>query len=234
MSEPTSKASASWLRLELHALGELSAAEAAEVAADLERDADSRRCLERIHGDRRDLPRLPVPEPQSSPWARLRRHLYLAWAPLAVAAAVVVLLVVRGGQPEQVAGVPGPRIQVKGGDVAIALVRERDGVIAHEPADFAAGDRFKVLLTCPPDRRLHGEVLVIQDGETGFPLAPVDLACGNRVALPGAFRLTGAAPAAVCFTFADTPLDRTAPKAKKLARKLARKPAVCATLDPAP
>jgi hypothetical protein len=234
MSDPADKAPASWLRLELHALGELSATEAAQVAADVARDPDSRRCLERIQADRRALPPLPAPRPGL--WARVRPGLRLSWAPLAATLAIVLFLVVRGGESGPGAAIPGPRVQVKGGDVAIALVRERDGVIAHEPTDFGAADRFKVLLTCPPDRRLQGEVVVVQADEAAFPLAPVDLACGNRVALPGAFRLTGATPAAVCFTFADEPLaDRSLDRAAVEARKLDfAVPAVCATLDPAP
>jgi hypothetical protein len=231
MSDPARKTPASWLRLELHALGELSAAETAEVSADLAHDPDSRRCLERIQADHRELPRLPAPEPRPGLWARIRQSARVSWMPLTAAAAIILFLVARSGEPEPGAAIPGPRIQVKGGDVAIALVRERDGVITHEPTDFAAVDRFKVLLTCPPDRRLQGEVMVVQHGEAAFPLPPVDLACGNRVTLPGAFRLTGTARAAVCFTFADRPLDRAALEARKLDFAF---PAVCATLDLAP
>jgi hypothetical protein len=231
MSDPERTRPASWLRLELHALGELPAAEAAEVAADVARDPDSRRCLERIQADHRELPRLPAPGPRPSLWARIRPSARVSWMPLAAAAAIVLFLVARSGEPGPGAAIPGPRIQVKGGDVAIALVRERDGVITHEPTDFAASDRFKVLLTCPPDRRLQGEVMVVQHQETAFPLAPVNLACGNRVALPGAFRLTGKAPATLCFTFADKALERPALEARKLDFEF---PAVCATLDPAP
>jgi hypothetical protein len=232
MSDPASKAPASWLRLELHALGELPAAEAAEVAADVARDPDSRRCLECIQADHRDLPRLPAPEPRPGLWARIRRNPGLTWAPLAATLAVTLLLIVRGHESSRPgAAIPGPRVQVKGGDVAIALVRERDGAITDEPTDFTAIDRFKVLLTCPPDRRLQGEVMVVQQGEVAFPLTPVDLACGNRVALPGAFRLTGTGRAVVCFTFAGNPLDRAALAARKLDFAL---PAVCATVDPVP
>ena len=62
--------------------------------------------------------------------------------------------------------------------------------------------------------------------QASFPLAPVDGSCGNRVALPGAFRLTGDAPALVCF--APAPIDRAQLAAD--ARAVGRV-AVCARLD---
>lgn len=45
-------------------------------------------------------------------------------------------------------------IAVKGGDVAVEFVRERDGSVAWEPTSFARGGRFKVVVTCPPPMHL--------------------------------------------------------------------------------
>lgn len=204
----------SWLRLELYALGELSPREADEVAAGLAHSEESRQCLERIQSDARTLPRLPAPD--SAPggllawWRRVRARTWFGWTAMATATAALLLALVlqrqgTDGREHEPVTATTSRIRVKGGDVVIDLVRERNGAVSHEPLDFAPGDRFKVLVTCPDSMRLRGKVEVQQGGESSFPLSPADEACGNRVALPGAFRITGHAPVAVCFTF-DGPM----------------------------
>jgi hypothetical protein len=80
----------------------------------------------------------------------------------------------------------------------VTLVRERAGEVVHEPRSFRRGDRFKVLLTCAVPEPVTVQVVVLQGGEAFRPLAPAEIRCGNRVALPGAFGLTGAEPAQIC------------------------------------
>ncbi|MBA3459892.1 MAG: hypothetical protein H0T46_08020, partial [Deltaproteobacteria bacterium] len=65
---------------------------------------------------------------------------------------------------------------------------------------FAAGDRWKVIVTCPPAGTVTVEVTVTEQGaaKADRPLAPATLACGNAVLLPGAFTLTGRSPNRVC------------------------------------
>jgi hypothetical protein len=102
---------------------------------------------------------------------------------------------------------------VKGGEIALQLVRERGGDVARDPRTFSHGDRFAALVTCPPSSvtGVHWDLVVFQVGEAFFPLTATDtLRCGNAVSLPGAFALTGSSPARVCVALAASPLDRDA------------------------
>ncbi len=69
------------------------------------------------------------------------------------------------------------------------------------PTRYRDGDRFAVLVTCPPGDRWV-DVVVTQDGRRDFPIAAARVACGNRIDV-GAFRLTGDSPAAVCVIAGD-------------------------------
>jgi hypothetical protein len=70
---------------------------------------------------------------------------------------------------------------------------------ALDPQRFAPGDRFAVLVSCPESLQASWDLVVSQAGEAFFPLQPTAaLQCGNRVSLPGAFTLSGEAPASVC------------------------------------
>jgi hypothetical protein len=211
----------SWLRLERVALGELPAGERAEVADHLAGCARCRACADRIAADARDLPPLLLPSPAAAtavqaeapalPARPPRRRPRIDWrqALAGVAAAVIVTVALRPGRPPPGPGT-GPRVvAIKGGDVTIELVRERDGSVALEPTSFAPGDRFKLLLTCPPPLQLHADVAVLQDGAPAYPGAPALIACGNRVPLPTAFRITGAGAATVCVA-----VDPSAPPAR--------------------
>ncbi|MEM9489007.1 MAG: hypothetical protein AAGC55_07680 [Myxococcota bacterium] len=244
--------SLSWLTLELYALGELDDAAAAAVAARLERDPQSQQCLELIRQqESRPLPPLPELDPAAeagdSLGARLRaglRSWRWAWASAAAVAVLAALLVARGpggstGESDAgvdgsgelaMLGLPGPRAQIKGGEIALAAVRARAGAITHDPRHFAPGDRFKIMVTCPPGRRLRGELAVYQSGQAAFPLPPVDLPCGNRAVIPGAFTITDSSPAAVCLSYRwDHPPSRAALRTPPDADR-----AVCMHLHPAP
>jgi hypothetical protein len=185
MREPVS-----WLELERHALGELDGERAAAIEASA--DPDTRACLERARQPRslRPLPARPAPAPS---WLeRLRRRWALGAGVLAAACAALLVVVLRGGDQRRGGTVKG------GGEPEIELIRERNGDVTPAATSFRDGDRFKVVVTCAPDRRLLGEVVVRQAGQSYRPLPAVDVACGNRVPLPGAFRLTGTDPAEIC------------------------------------
>jgi hypothetical protein len=209
MTEAPACVPVSWLRLEQYALGELGAGARAEIADHLAGCARCRACADRIAADHRELP--PLPERASSMGAAAlpplprRGGLRAGWRPAftaAAVAAVVAAVLVRPHERPPVVDVgdaAGPRVvAVKGGDVTVELVRERDGSTALEPSSFAPGDRFQVLLTCPPPLQLHADLAVLQDGDAAFPGAPSTIACGNRVAVPPAFRITGAGAATIC------------------------------------
>jgi hypothetical protein len=203
----------SFLRLERYRLHELTAREERAVSEHLAGCAVCRSCLASIEEDV-VLPPLPAlsvpakPRPQvaalielrdAAKRVRARRLMALSGSVTgALALAAAALLMLRPKPEDSFAdGVRPARVGVKGGDVAVELVRQHRGALA-DPALFADGDSFKVLVTCPPPLAPHFDVVVYQAGQAYFPLASGTLeSCGNRQALAGAFTLDGAA-AVVC------------------------------------
>ncbi|HEU4730803.1 MAG TPA: hypothetical protein VFT22_23065 [Kofleriaceae bacterium] len=187
----------SWLRLERFALGEPDPAIASHLAA----CPACARCLEQIRGDVVALPPLVVAT------ARRRTGLARRWwlAPMfAAAAAAIVLLVVRL-RPAPDAGFRDT-IGVKGvGEVTLELVRERAGEIRFDAHRYAPGDRWKVVVSCPPSASAWIDVSVADGLTTDHPLAAARVACGNRVVVPGAFTLTGTRANRVCARVAAAP-----------------------------
>jgi hypothetical protein len=180
----------SWPRLERYALDRRDA----DIRSHLDGCSACRTCLLEIERDVVALPPLAVSD------TRARRRWWHAALPagLAVAAAAILLVVLRPRDPSQ------PReglAHVKGlGTVELVLVRERDGFVRDDVRTFAAGDRWKVLVTCAADRVAAIEVTVREAGarDVDRPLAPAQITCGNRIPLPGAFTLTGNRPHEVC------------------------------------
>jgi len=182
----------SWLRLEQFAAGRI--ADPA-IASHLTACPACTHCLDEIRGDLVALPVLALP--QASP----RRTSWWTWLvpALGLAAAAAIAVVVLRPRPT-------PRediVAVKGvGEVIVDVVRERAGVIRDDVRTYAANDRWKVVVTCPPAGSATFDVGVTETGrvEVDRPLLPAKLACGNRVVLPGAFELTGNQPNRVCVT----------------------------------
>ncbi len=233
MTAPRQSPPVSWLLLEQYALGELEAPAAARVAAAVETDADTRACLDRIRAESAQLPPLVIPvEPERarrSAWLRgWRAQLGVTAAALAVATILILVL-----RPHRIGapGYPERKIALKGGgELTLGLIRERNGAIDTEPTRFAAGDRFKVAVTCAPITPVHAELVVYQDGEAAFPLPSITIECGNRVVVPGAFRIDGDAPAAVCLALGEG----SAPHRAQLSRRglAAADRAACIRLEP--
>ncbi len=193
----------SWLRLETFAQGRTDRETGAQIRAHVDACPACRHCLDEIHADVVALPPLAMPaaQPARRAWWKL-----LVPAFALATAAVVVLLVVR--RPDDEA--PPVRediVAIKGvGEVVLGTVRERAGVIREDMRAFAAGDRWKLVVTCPPAATgvlLPVEVTVVEIGGSSAvdrPLAPAQIACGNRVVLPGAFSLGGPRANRVCAT----------------------------------
>jgi hypothetical protein len=183
----------SWPRLEQHAR-----VRDAVVDTHVATCPACRACLDAVVGDRVALPGLPA---IAAPVARRTRWWWLA-APALAAAAVVVVLATRPRAIGPTSGSHGTLVaRVKGvGDVVVGVQRERAGVVRDDVRTFAPGDRWHVVVTCPPDAR--GAVTVeleVRDGLTvDHPLAPAELACGNDIVVPGAFALTGTRANDVC------------------------------------
>ncbi len=198
----------SWLVLERYRLGELDGAKRAEVDDHLAGCGACRAALAGIDADDRALPPLPRPlRPARSP-SRGRTAAVLSG--LALAAALFLFLG-RRPKPEE-PGIEPTTTRVKGTDVAFALVRDDDALIADGGGVYREGDRFKALVTCPPGMRASWDVVVYERGEASFPLAPAaEVACGNAVPLPGAFRVTGNERLTVCLLWRDDgDVDRAA------------------------
>lgn len=223
----------SWLLLERYALGELDAATCARVAERLEADADSRGCLARIEADQRTLRPLPAEllaalsqhtpvqaaeaatakaKAERPTFATRWRWLFAVGPALAAALLLLVLW------PRETSHITPPhrqtwpaRVAIKGGDLALALVRERAGVTTRDPTSFRDGDRFKALVTAPLGSQLGAELVVLQGGERYLPLPRVGQLQGrNLEVLDGAFALDGAGPVDVCLLAASKLPPRSA------------------------
>lgn len=167
----------SWPRLERYAAGVADA----QITAHLAACPACASCLDDIRRDVVALPPLVVPE-------RVRRSRWWLALPALAAAAVTLAVWPRDPAREDV-------VRVKGvGDVVLGVVRERDGTIRDDATTFLPGDRWKVVVTCPPAASAWVHVDV--DGDR--PLAPARIACGNRVVVPGAFHLTGDLANRIC------------------------------------
>jgi putative zinc finger protein len=203
----------SWLALERLRLGELPPAERSAVEQHLAACAACAACLAEI--DRPlSLPALPTVPGRASLWSRLqgiwrragRVHI---WATAGVTLLLVLFVLARpkrlddGLTDRTLAG-------VKGNGIALTLVRERNGAIEHDATTFAPGDRWKALVTCPSARMVFWDLAIIGSRGETFPLTPAGpIACGNRVPLPGAFRLDGSGPVVVGLLLDANPIDRT-------------------------
>jgi hypothetical protein len=178
----------SWLTLERYALGELSAEERRDVEARLLLSEVDRACLAEILSDKSELPALAKVSLIDSAKKKRARWLGVSVTLCTAAAALIALLRPAGDELRDE--------HVKGSEVALRLVSDRQGA---EPAQFSAGERFKVEVTCPPSLSSSLRLVVLQGTELFEPL-PRDASfrCGNLAPWPGAFALDGSEPAEVC------------------------------------
>lgn len=148
---------------------------------------------------------------------RARRR-WIAPVSLGVAAAAAVLLMLQKPNPRTpergvvVRVEPAPPATNPVGamdaatpvaDVRLTLLREREGRVVEAPTRFLPSDRLAVRLTCRPGTDTNYRVAVFQSGRWSAPFADVghEVRCGNRVRIPGAFRLSEATPASVCIVW---------------------------------
>ncbi len=204
----------SWLRLERYHLGEVDASERKEIASHLASCAACKRAFAEITGEEVVV---------RGPWLT-RPRAALAMSALAIAAAIFFVI----GRTPRVPEDPGGT-RIKGNDVALTLVTEGESVLPEAGGPYRDGDRFKALVTCPPGMQATWDLVVYENDQASFPLTTVsDLSCGNQVALPGAFKVTGHERMTVCLVWADGAIDREAIRRTKPANVR------CVTLEPAP
>jgi hypothetical protein len=195
----------SWLRLETFASGRADATTSASIREHVGACPACKHCLDEIHADVVALPPLALP---AAPARAPRAWWKLLVPAFAVAAAAVLALVLFRTAPDDVP-VRENVVAIKGvGEVVLGTVRERSGVIRDDVRSFTEGDRWKLVVTCPPSAggvQLAVDVTVVEVGSPpdrpapiDRPLAPAQIACGNRVVLPGAFSLTGPRANRVC------------------------------------
>jgi hypothetical protein len=196
-SEPVS-----FLRLERYLQGDLQERERERVAAHLRECKVCSACFQALREEVIELPALPAPIEQ-----RIKRKTRNWTGPLTLVAAAAAALIF-AWIPKDIRQ-PAARVHIKGGELAIELVREHAGALANDPLVFAPGDRFEVRLSCPPQQRVYWDVAVFQGRDVYFPLQPeAALSCANGITLPGAFELSGSMPASVCVQIESHPLDR--------------------------
>ena len=210
----------SWLRLEQFRLGELDGAERTRVAEHLAACPVCAACSARIEADEAiELPALElragvIPPSVAAP-RRPARSLRLVAGVGAVAAAACVALLIRRTPraPDEALG-HGETARSKGGGMAFVLVRDDGQRIVEAQGVFRSSDRFKALVTCPPEASATFDLVVFDASGSSFPLAPArGFPCGNEVPLPGAFRLTPSpgGTETVCVVWGgDGEVDRTA------------------------
>jgi hypothetical protein len=243
----------SFLRLEIHLQGEGTPEERAALEAHLGQCSACRACYRELETDPFELapwssfagdsatlvrratrtqpghpsigqrgPQLTAALAQTKRW---RAGVAAGFAGLA-AAAIALLVVLE--RPDS--ALPASSRRIKGGELALELIRESAGDLAADPARFSPGDRFQLRATCPPGPDRFWDVAVF-DGETpSFPLRGGVIACGNGVALPGAFRLTSHAPHEVCLMLSDRAIERQ--RATHLDKRGLPPDSVCTLITP--
>jgi hypothetical protein len=196
----------SWLRLERFHLGELEGADRRPIADHLAACDACSACFARIQGDEAVA---LAPLPAARPASVGRRTIFpgAAFASLtALAAAAALVVGVRGVDPAVGPGDEAVQtVRIKGGAVAFTLVREDGERVSGEDGVYRDGDRFKAVVTCPPGAGVGFDVVVREEDHASFPLAPgIRFGCGNDVAMPGAFRLTGSGDETVCLLWDES------------------------------
>ncbi len=207
ISEPVS-----WLRLEQHVL-----TRDPKVAEHVDACPACRACLAEIERDVVALPALAIPERRRVAWWRFA-------LPALAAAAVLLLMLLRPRHEWR----PNAAT-IKGvGEVVIDVVRERAGSVREDVRTFTQTDRWKVVVTCPPDKGAWMYVTVSDETGTDYPMKPQHVACGNRVVVPGAFSISGNLPNRVCVRVSADVLQKVRPPHERDADL------ACVTLLPEP
>lgn len=219
----------SWLRLELYGLGELPEAEAREIAEHLAACGACQACFERTA---LPAPPLGLPLPAAKP-RRVAWRAHAVWAAGSVVSAALGAWLLWMPSQGDLAGRPGSRASVKGGDMSMELLRLDAQGRQLAATHFAPGDRFKVSLSCAAEVAPEASVLVFQAGQTFVAMPPHALgSCGNHRTLPGAFRLTGESAAEVCVVLSDP--GGAAALANAREKAALPEPHACALLAPEP
>jgi hypothetical protein len=217
----------SFLVLERYLLGDLDVPKRESVRQHLEGCPACATALGELEHDTRafSLPEAPR-ESQLLRFTRTMSPFAGAGASLALAAATLLYL-----RPHE-DGEEASLMRSKGAGVVLSLESE-DGALeaGTPPAVSPRGSALRAFVTCPANLHVTFQLVVFDDSGASSPIAPASVACGNRVALPGAFRLTGDDTKDICVVWHD---------ASALVRPFARREELpleqhtCVRVNPAP
>ena len=200
----------SWVQMELYHLGELPQKEAAHVAAYLNTTSSPDFMDVYIRNDKRPMPPLQIDALLNSApsfWSILKKP---TMALAAAAVALLFVLFLPDAKQTERSRRPAT-IRIKGGDLALSITRNREGLITEQPKTYKDGDLFKVRLTSSAIEPLFAELFVYQGDEIFFPYDDViEIRSGNRISLPKAIELTGENAVQICVFISDSmPSRRT-------------------------
>lgn len=199
------------LKLELYHLGELPAEKRGEIQHHIDTCGACKAALDYIANDDRVMPplRIPAPSRQMSFFDTIiRQHLFV-WTATAAIAVVALFFMILPEDNHSFETEQDTLANVKGGDAAIYIVRNRDGVVDENPAAFQEGDRFKIFVTYLGNNPAKWDLAVFQGDKVYFPLTPTNtLPAGARTPLQGALSLDGSEPASICIFVGNNKPDR--------------------------
>lgn len=101
-------------------------------------------------------------------------------------------------------GAPRPaRVAVDGGEIALELMRVRDGVPEVDPSEVEVGDPLVLRLTCPLGPTDLDVVVFAAGAEPKFPIGRRSLECGDRIRIPGTFAAESPGDLVACVSLDD-------------------------------
>jgi hypothetical protein len=227
----------SWYALERVAQGHLSAAETNRLLTICTHNPQLNRRLVAIQNDNRSMPPFaPVGHVRKS------RHFPLFNWPVPAMALVVTILIsgiaYLAVQKWFEPSVPATNHTgmfhdgVKGGDMALKVIRSRGDITSHRPGTFNETDRFRFYVTTPIDTATSHpvEVTVFQGEDVFFPYARrLALPQGNLRALPGSLRFSGRQPVQICISVGSDIPSRN--HIRQMKKKALPKTTVCTALS---
>ncbi|MCP4678585.1 MAG: hypothetical protein GY854_24350 [Deltaproteobacteria bacterium] len=194
----------SWLALEQYHLGDVNETEQQQIEHHLDRCPVCTADYDKLTVDTRTLKPLPELRERRDYLALLKSRPAVAATALLAAAALFVVILGVPFEKKRTGSIRPSRVAFKGGDLALMIARERNGLVMENPSRFAEGDSFRLFLTHPLSEPARWDVVVWQGEEIYFPFTdrPV-IPSGNRVPVPGAFRLTESLPVNICLMIGD-------------------------------
>ncbi len=196
----------SWLLLEQFNLGELSDDKTHDISLHLESCRSCQKSMDSVLNDFNNLKPLPLYSKKESLLSfEFKYNRVISLAAIMLITLSLFIFTPRIFKLKRVQKsadtqfiLPNASINYKGGELALSITRNRNGITSSNPSGFIDGDRFSVNITCPPGKRSI-DIVLFQGNNVYLPLKtekPVE--CANNIPLPGGFILTGNQPVTIC------------------------------------